>query len=406
VKILHTSDWHLGHRLIEQSQLEEQSLFLNWLTGLMDEQKTDLLLVSGDVFDTGAPSAQSLKLYYDFLVGLKSMHCRHVVITGGNHDAPGTINAPRELLKALSVHVTGKVTGNVEDEILQFNINGEELIVAAVPFLRDQDIRKAVAGESFGQIGDRYKQALINHYAEVAAAVEAVKGGKIPAIAMGHLFVVGGKTSESEQTIYVGNLGDIGAKDFPGIFDYIALGHLHRPQKVAGNDRIRYSGSPLVYSFSEVGYDKKVILLETSDGVIEKAEEIDVPRFREIVRIAGGPDEIGDQLKSIHPNQYRLTPWVEVILGDWPDAGTGSADIHQMADGLNLEILKITLKKERDNVGPEQYAGDTKEISELSPLEVFEMKCREQEFDIENNPQIRDAFNEALQLALQQNKEQ
>jgi len=406
VKILHTSDWHLGHRLIEQSQYEEQSMFLKWLTDLIGEKRIDLLLVSGDIFDTGAPSAQSLRMYYDFLVGIRRTHCRHVVITGGNHDAPGILNAPRELLRALSVFVTGKVTGNVEDEILRFDIHGETIIVAAVPFLRDQDIRRAVAGESFEQIGNRYKKALINHYAEVATAVEAVKSDKTTVIAMGHLFVTGGKTSDSEQTIYVGNLGDIGAEDFPEIFDYIALGHLHRPQKVAGNDRIRYCGSPLAYSFAEAGRDKKVVLLETAEGMIEKIDEIVVPRFREIVRVTGTPDEIDLKLRKVRSNRYRLTPRVEVVLDNQSNTNIGSADIHKIAEGLDIEILKITLKKERDTTGPEQFTGDVKDIGELSPIEVFEMKCREQEFDIDNNPQIRDAFNEALQLALQQNKEQ
>ncbi|MDP4270809.1 MAG: exonuclease subunit SbcD [Bacteroidota bacterium] len=259
MKILHTSDWHLGHRLHEHSQHEEHALFLQWLADYISQNHIDVLLLAGDVFDTGAPSSQSLKLYYDFLVNLRKSNCHSVFITGGNHDAPGTLDAPKELLHALSVHVVGKATEVLSDEVFTVECNGEKLQVAAVPFLRDQDIRRAVAGESFDQITERYKQALMRHYHEAAGICQENASEKIVTIAMGHLFAIGGKVSDSEQSIYVGNLGDIGAEDFPETFGYMALGHLHRPQKVGGKDHIRYSGSPLTLSFSEVNQEKQVL---------------------------------------------------------------------------------------------------------------------------------------------------
>src|ERR1035437_5315019 len=140
MKILHTSDWHLGHRLLDQSQYEEQFRFLNWLEEYINDNQVDILLISGDIFDTNVPSTQSQKLYYDFLISLKKTSCQQVIITGGNHDAPGTINAPRELLKALSIKVVGKVTELIEEGVFEIDISEEKIIVAAVPFLRDQDI--------------------------------------------------------------------------------------------------------------------------------------------------------------------------------------------------------------------------------------------------------------------------
>ena len=400
MKILHTSDWHLGHRLHEQSQFEEQLKFLSWLEDYIDNNHIDILLVSGDVFDTGVPSTQSQKMYYDFLVNLKKTNCKHIIITGGNHDAPGTINAPRELLNALSIHVIGKATDNIKDEVFELSINNEKIIIAAVPYLRDQDIRRAVAGESFEQIGDRYKAALKNHYNQLAEYCKTIKKENTPIIAMGHLFAIGGFTSESEQSIYVGNLDYIGAEDFPDIFDYVALGHLHRPQKVGNKDHIRYSGSPIMLSFSEIGHEKKIVEIETENQKIANIKEVSLPGFREILRINGTVKECISRLKSIDTDNHDLTPWVEVVLDNQSNSTIAYVEINKAAENLDLEVLKVTLKNERKIAGLEQLIDNSKHIKELSPIEVFKMKCKEQNFDLENNPEIFDAFSEALQMAV------
>ena len=399
MKLLHTSDWHLGHRLLEQSQYDEQGQFLNWLENCINEQHIDILLVSGDIFDTGVPATQSQKLYYDFLVNLKRTSCKHIIITGGNHDAPGTINAPKELLQALSIHVVGKATDSVEDEVFVLSVNNEKVIIAAVPYLRDQDIRRAVSGESFEQLGDRYKTALVNHYTEVANYCTSIKEGNTPVIAMGHLFVVGGSTSDSEQTIYVGNLGDIGATDFPEIFDYVALGHLHRSQKVGNLNHIRYSGSPNTLSFSEIGNNKKVVVLEIEGKKVKEISEVAIPTFREIRRISGTVDSCIGQLKLLDQKEHALTPWVEVVLDNASNTSIGYAEINKAAENLNLQVLKVTFKNERKMAGLEKLIENARHVKELSPVEVFLLKCKEQDFDLESKPEILDAFHEVLQLA-------
>jgi len=399
MKILHTSDWHLGHRLYEQSQVEEQSAFLHWLKNMIDEEQIDVLLVAGDIFDTGVPSTQSQKLYYDFLVSLLKTNCKHIVITGGNHDAPGTINAPKALLNALSIKVVGKASENLADEIFELEVGDAKLIVAAVPYLRDQDIRRAVAGESFDEIGNRYKQALVNHYTDVASYCEKAKDDKSVVIAMGHLFAIGGSTSDSEQTIYIGNLGDIGANDFPEVFDYIALGHLHRPQMVSNKNHIRYSGSPYMLSFSETAYSKKVVVIETSESRISNIREKEVPRFRELKSISGRPEECIAQLNVIAKQSHTLTPWIEVILDNDSDSTIGFTEINRAAEPLPLEVLKVSLRNERNIKGLEKLLENTRHVKELSPIEVFKLKCKEMEFDLEENPDLIDAFSEVLQIA-------
>ncbi len=399
MKILHTADWHLGHRLLEQSQNEEQTLFLEWLEKYIDSNKINVLLISGDIFDTGTPSSQSLKMYYDFLVKLTKTSCKHIIITGGNHDSPGTINAPKELLYVLNIKVVGKSTDDITQEIFKLDIDNDELIIAAIPYLRDQDIRRAVAGENFDDIGDRYKKALVNHYKEAAAYCKNLKTQYAPVFAMGHLFAVGGSISDSEQNIYVGNLGHIGAEDFPEIFDYIALGHLHRAQIVGDKNHIRYSGSPIVLSFSEINYNKKIVVILTEKNTIKEIEEIKIPKFREIIKVSGTIENCIQQLKTITTNEYKLTPWVEVILDSEQNNTIGFTEIHQAAESLDIEILKVTLKNQCNTEGLEKLFDNTKHIKELSPVEVFKMKCEEQDFDLKKHPEIWDAFNEVLQIA-------
>jgi len=401
MKILHTSDWHLGHRLLEQSQQEEQILFLDWLLNYVDINGIDVLLVSGDIFDVGVPSAQAQKLYYDFLIRLRNTSCNEVIITGGNHDAPSTLNAPKELLNALSIRVVGKATDDLGEVIFRLSVNGEKVIVAAVPYLRDQDIRRAIASESAEEIINRYKTALVNHFSEAAAICEAMKTSDTTVIAMGHLFAIGGCTSESEQSIYVGNLGDIGADDFPSVFDYVALGHLHRAQKVGGKEQIRYSGSPYSLSFSEVGQAKKIVELETGDSLIIR--EVAIPVFREIVQIEGSVDECQAKLDLLSTQNHALTPWVEVVLKNANEAVTGYKEIYDHAKNLQLEVLKVTVKDDRKYDNLKNLVDGARHIKTFTPLDVFRLRCEELHVDLDEDSEMLDAFNEILQLVMTPN---
>ena len=402
MKILHTSDWHLGHRLLEQSQQEEQAMFLDWLINHITTNGIDVLLVSGDIFDVGVPSAQAQKMYYDFLIQLHNTSCREVIITGGNHDAPSTLNAPKELLNALSIRVVGKATEDVADEIFNISVGNENLMVAAVPFLRDQDIRRAIASETGEEINNRYKSALVKHYTDIASACRhlAIPGTKI--IAMGHLFAIGGKTSESEQSIYVGNLGDIGAGDFPDTFEYVALGHLHRAQSIGGKENIRYSGSPFILSFSEVGQEKKVVEIETGERILIK--EVTVPAFRKILQIKGTVDDCKSQLEALDIDTQPLVIWVEVILTDEKEAALGYREIFDFAKSLKVEVLKVTVKDDRKFEHLKSLVDSAQHVKTFTPLEVFRLKCDEQNVDLNENGELLDAFNEILQLVHENDK--
>jgi len=398
MKILHTSDWHLGHRLHEQSQYNEQKKFLDWLIQYIDAEKIDVLLVSGDIFDTAHPSTQSLELFYRFLAKLhRYTSCNNIIMTAGNHDAPGTLNAPAQFTRFFNIHLIGKATGNPEDEIIEINIRGEKLVVAAVPFLRDRDIRRAVAGENAVEMENRYRTALTNHYNELAEYInDKYESEKIFSIAMGHLFATGAQTSDSEKRIYVGGLGDIAAEDFPDIFNYIALGHLHRPQQVGGKKHIRYSGTPYPLSFSESETEKKIILISTEKNRMAKIEEIKVPAYRKLCRITGNLEECRLQLEEIARQNKEPETWVEVNLNDERPLRNAYTLINEHIKDLPIKALSVRNLQAQKQVDITRIEAEDRKLTELQPDEVFQKKCKEQGFNLDEHPEILDAFYEVL----------
>ena len=273
LKILHTSDWHLGRRLYGRLRYEEFEAFLQWLEGTISAQQVDILIVAGDIFDTMTPSNKAQALYYEFLGKVSRSCCQHVVIVAGNHDSPTFLDAPSNVLKFLNVHVIGTACDDLNSEVLVLGYDNNEphCIIAAVPYLRDRDVRSSQAGES-GQTKDANVIAGIsNHYDQVAAIAKAKQDElakehqrHIPIIATGHLFAAGGKTTDDDgvRELYVGSLGKISADMFDEGFDYVALGHLHVPQRVGGRDSIRYSGSPIAMGFGEARQQKQVLLIQ------------------------------------------------------------------------------------------------------------------------------------------------
>lgn len=273
LKILHTSDWHLGRRLYGRLRYEEFESFLNWLYGTITAQQVDVLIVAGDIFDTMTPSNKAQALYYEFLGKVSKSCCQHVIIVAGNHDSPTFLDAPSNILKFLNVHVIGTACDNLDDEVLVLTDQDDapHCIIAAVPYLRDRDVRSSSAGESADSKDANVIKGICAHYdtvANIAKAkqVELIKVHKrhIPIIATGHLFAAGGKTTDDDgvRELYVGSLGKISADMFDEGFDYVALGHLHVPQRVGGRDSIRYSGSPIAMGFGEAKQQKQVLLIQ------------------------------------------------------------------------------------------------------------------------------------------------
>lgn len=374
MRILHTADWHLGARLVERDRLPEHAAFLDWLIEMLRAEKIDTLLLSGDVFDAANPPQDAVGLYFDFLKRLADLRTVKAVITGGNHDSASHLNAPRELLKRFEVHVFGHAGENVVDL--------GEAVVAAVPFLRERDLRQSTVGEAMTDVQSHVRAAIRDHYAAQLVACRAL-AGKRPVIAMGHLTVLGATTSDSERDIHIGNLGAVGADVFEG-FGYTALGHLHRPQRVAGLEHVRYSGSPVALSFSEAADHKSVVVLDT-DGM--KIETLAIPVTRLLTRVSVSRTTLAADLEKV-----PATSWAEVTVKlDAPEADL-DRQIREAAGG-RFDVLKVLADLPQNVTSTWEHTGPA--LSELQPREVFRELLKERQIEGE---ELSAVFDELLAL--------
>ncbi len=402
MRILHTADWHLGHRLHDNERGGEHALFLEWLLHTVENQQIDLLIVAGDIFDTANPTHQALEQYYAFIMNLLRTCCRNVVIIGGNHDSPGTLNAPKDILKHLNIHVIGKAQEDLEEQVIRILDGKARLqgLVCAVPFLRDRDIRRAVAGESYQEIEQRLKEGIIGHYRNLADYIAPYKAESIPVIATGHLFASGGELSDekegSEKPIHIGTLGNISAQEFPDEFDYITLGHLHRPQLVSGRTHIRYAGSPIPLSFSEFSDHKSALLIEFDGNQLTGIESLRVPNWRKLIRFRGELDKIIVELTALDAEAEAMPVWVEVKAELQAYDPQFLQKIHEVTKGRNLHVLKHQVIYTDRALAPEELIPE-ENLRELNPEEVFRRKCESEKFNLNENPDILGAFRELVE---------
>ena len=385
MKILHTADWHIGQRLHERSRLDEHKQFLDWLLNTIEERKVELLLVSGDIFDTSLPSAEATNLYYRFLYRLFNETEAYAVITAGNHDSARHLEAPREFLKMGRIHVVG-LAAEVHECVFPFPPDNPRVMVAAVPYLLENDLRH-LSYETVADRNKRYREWLKMFYADCVACMPA----ELPKILMGHLFVQGGTITDSERNIQIGGATAIRASDFPDSADYIALGHLHRPQAIEGaNCPIRYSGSPIPLRFNETGYRKEVYLLELSDdGTLIQDKEIEIPIFKELCTVEGNEVDILWQART----QTWDGKYIQVKLKlEAPKVGI-SDEIRQAFSERGGDVLSVELELPEAEQGPIIPPGDFPD-----PEKIFKQFHKTK---FEGNPPdetLTQTFSELLQL--------
>lgn len=378
MKILHTSDWHIGRALYGRKRYEEFDRFLDWLIGCISREGIEALLLAGDVFDNGTPGNRALEQYYRFLCRVAGAGCRHVVITAGNHDSPSLLNAPRELLHSLNVHVVGCMTEAPQDELLLLkDADGRpELIVCAVPYLRDRDIRRSEVGETCQDKDRKLTEGIRDHYrqmGELALAKRAELGINLPIIAMGHLFTSGGQTVEGDgvRELYVGSLGQVRADNFPDCFDYLALGHLHLAQRVGGADNRRYSGSPIPLSYGEAGQRKLVLVVDTDEEGLS-VREICVPSFQALATVRGDWNQIAGRIAAMKEEATSI--WLEVIYDGDQVIGDLQERLRGVIDGTSLEILRTKNLRLVERTLSRMASEET--LDDLDPQEVF-ARCLE-----------------------------
>ncbi len=432
MKILHTSDWHLGRSLYGRKRYEEFTAFLDWLTQTIEDEKVDALLVAGDVFDTSTPSNRAQELYYRFLFRVAASCCRHVVVVDGNHDSPSFLNAPKELLRALNVYVVGSMTEALEDEvipILDFGLRNADCekpeinleksaIICAVPYLRDKDIRTVEPGETIDDKNRKLVEGIKNHYAEVVKIAErkreeiiqqsAIKNpqSQIPIVAMGHLFTAGGKTVDGDgvRELYVGSLAHVGEEVFPSSIDYLALGHLHVPQAVGSAEHIRYCGSPIPMGYGEAKQQKSVVIVdfglgnadvEEPDTIKDQKPQIKllpIPCFQELVRIVGSLDDIHAKLEEL--KKEERSAWLEIEY-------TGSDIIGNLREMLDkamadsaMEIRRIKNRRVMDRMI--STVGEDETLDDLDAGDVFTRRLDAFEVPDEDREELTVSYNEII----------
>jgi len=401
MRILHTSDWHLGQFFINKSRLPEHQKFITWLLKNVVEENIDAVIIAGDIFDTGSPPSYARELYNQFVIGMNNLG-RQLVILAGNHDSVSTLNESKNILAQLNTRVISAADDCLEEQVIELNDQYGEVgaILCAIPYLRPRDIMKSAAGESGEQKKQALGQAITDHYQmlfELAEKKREELNKTVPIIATGHLTAMGVTASESVRDIYIGSLEAFPASAFPPV-DYIALGHIHRSQIVAKSDHIRYCGSPIPLSFDELGRQKQVLMVEFSAGKLKSVEPLHIPLFQPMQVIKGNLESIEKQLIELHGIDYKgseaakvnsLPTWLSIEVETQDYLNDLQQRMQILTENMNVEILQLRRAKKQQK---ERIERDSKEIlAELNPMDVFERRLALEVFttDAEQQQLIR-----------------
>ena len=405
MKILHTADWHVGKMLHKQDLAQEIQLFFDWLVHLISEEKIDILLVSGDIFDHANPSHRDVEMYFSILKKLYEINVT-TIITGGNHDSVTQLDSASALLNALNIKVFGGLKTPATDNLVYVagKSEGDACVVLAVPFLRERDIRLSVPANEAQERSQVVPSAVRSIYSGLVQAATEKYGTNIPIIAMGHLYMRGSITSDSEREIHIGNLEGLEAEVIPGEITYTALGHIHKPQKVGGKPHIRYCGSPVLLDFSEKEYTKQVIIIETLPGDASPIiRELPVPKYRDMPKFTGTLQEVTSKLDT-YKNVFQLTAVAEVEIRE----KSFDPIVHQVATDLgnkewtgDIRVIKTRiLYEDRQNT----YGGpgfETLNIRELSPMDIFRKRLEETALEPQEKGHLEDLYNQLLETIQQ-----
>ena len=403
MRLLHTSDWHLGQSLHQYDRTYEHERFLAWLLDTLVAEAVDVLLIAGDVFDNSNPSAAAQSLLYRFLTEARQrVPHLNVVMTAGNHDSPGRLEAPAPFLTLFDAHVVGQVSrpkdGNPLERLVLPLKDRTGRIGAwciAMPFLRPGDVPRIedAADPYAAGIEALYRQA-IGHALAKREAGQAL-------VALGHCHLTGGRTSEdSERRIVIGGAEALSAGIFDDAVAYVALGHLHLPQQIGGNPTRRYSGSPLPMSFSEIGYPHQVVVIDVDGETVSGIREHRVPRAVELLRVPDKPaplDEVLAALSALDLPERPEAEWpyllVRVRLAG-PEPGL-RARVEAALQGKPVRLARIETAYARGEQEAPAPALSIDELSALAPADFF-TRLYQHRFGEAVPPELLSAFNELL----------
>ena len=365
-------------------QAEHQEL-IDWLLTQIEEHAVDAVLVAGDIFDTGTPPSYARELYSQLVVRLHTEGVA-LLLLGGNHDSVATLGESRELLACLSAKVVAAASDDAAAQVVVLPKRSGEAgcIVCAIPFIRPRDVLQSQAGQSAMDKQLSLQLAIQEHYQAVhnAACVRrdelvAELGCSLPLIATGHLTTVSASTSESVREIYVGALEAFPTTAFPPS-DYIALGHIHRPQKIGGQEHIRYCGSPISLSFDEANQQKEVLLVDLDADGLRGVTPLLVPRFQALVALSGNLSTLPAAISAAAlDGSYERPVWLEVTVAEDDYLADLPERIEMMIKGLPVEVLRI--RRQRGDAAARLTAETSETLDELSPHEVFARRLQLEE---------------------------
>jgi len=373
-----------------KSRHAEHAQFLNWLIDTAIRENIDAIIVAGDIFDTGSPPSYARELYNRFIVKLQPTGI-HLVILGGNHDSVATLGESKELLACLNTHVIPGVMANLNDHVITLNnASGiPQAIICAIPYLRPHELLHSTAGQSGTKKQQHLQQAIAEHYQAIyhlaeqqQTDIKQVSGQRVPIIATGHLATVGAKSSESVRDIYIGSLDAFVSSAFPPA-DYIALGHIHRPQCVGKTEHIRYCGSPIPLSFDELNNTKTVLLVTFNEKGFVEANPREVPRYQGMHLIKGDLEDIALAINTL-ATQYSdsHTAWLDIEVNTQEYLQDLYQRIETMTEGLPLEVLLV--RRNRKQYDPQIEAKAKETLQELSPKEVFDRRLSLEDWNSDN----------------------
>lgn len=347
MRLLHTSDWHLGHALKDVTRELEHQAFLTWLLEACVREQPDAMVITGDVFDSATPPASAERMWFEFLAAARrAMPAMDVVAIAGNHDSPARLGAASAVLRELGVHVVG----GYDAKTCVVRVRGG--VIVAVPFLRPIDLPEVAA-----PVEAVYAEAI----ARGRAALR--EGDKL--IVTGHMYVAGAEQSYlSERRVTVGGQESASLRLFPAEVDYVALGHMHRAQRV-GRDSIRYAGAPIPLALDESSYKHSVVLW---DGAVRL---LPIPRTIEVMQITGTLVQALAEIALLPSGSDARRPYLEVIVRlDKPEPRLRTA-IEAALEGKRVRLVRLGTELTGDGATLAERGGVQRRLAELDPRDVF-----------------------------------
>ncbi|PKG82884.1 exonuclease subunit SbcD [Colwellia sp. 75C3] len=467
MRIIHTSDWHLGQYFYGKSRANEHQQFLTWLLAQVTTHNIDAIIVAGDIFDTSTPPSYAREMYFDFIAKLHLTQCQ-LVILAGNHDSVAMLSESQAVLASLSTRVITQVIpasigeGDLESTLGStalnqqvfplYNANGQpSAILCAIPFVRPRDVIKSRAGQSAKDKQQSLQQAISDHYQylyqhalslskklskQIAKKQELDEDEQLPIIATGHLTALGVSVSDSKsdsvRDIYIGSLEAFPASAFPPA-DYIALGHIHRAQQVAKSDHIRYCGSPIPLSFDEAKQDKRVLMVDFTSGKLNQVEDLIVPCFQPLYMVKTSVDELESSLKETLTefelfkekqaktddsteltaaisagSALNIKAWLDIEIDNGDHLSDLSQRVSELAADMPFEVLLVRrCKKARQRRQAQLSQQDNSTLSELSLAEVFDSRLSQLDWqtdeEVARKTRLKQLFTE-ISVALADEK--